>query len=311
MTGVVLIFGVSGFVGEYLAKEFCSFGYKVYGCDIAESQNIADKVTFIPCDILDPIQVKNIISEIKPMYIVDLAAISSVSYSWKEPAKTMAVNVEGTLNIFEAAKEITPNAKILVIGSSEEYQQSDDPINEEFSLDSCSPYGLSKITQERFAKLYREQYGMKIYCVRAFNHTGVGQSDRFVIPSWCRQAALLSAKKENGSIIVGNIDVYRDFSDVRDVVRAYRMILESEKCEAVYNVGSGKAIKLRDILSYIVSLSPCKISIEVDSSLVRKGENPKICCCNELIRKDLGWQPQYDIFDTIKDIYEYYYNKFI
>ena len=87
------------------------------------------------------------------------------------------------MNIFESAKEIIPNTKILVIVSREEYQQSDDPINEDFSLDSCSPYGLSKITQERFAKLYREQYGMKIYCVRAFNHNGVGKSDRFVIPS--------------------------------------------------------------------------------------------------------------------------------
>lgn len=144
MTGVVLIFGVSGFVGGYLAEEFCSFGYKVYGCDISESSDIADQVTFIPCDILDQVHVRKVISETKPMYIVDLAAISSVSYSWKEPAKTMAVNVEGTLNIFESAKEIIPNAKILVIGSSEEYQQSDDPINEEFSLDSCSPYGLSK-----------------------------------------------------------------------------------------------------------------------------------------------------------------------
>lgn len=310
MTGVVLIFGVSGFVGGHLAEEFCSFGYKVYGCDISESSDIADQVTFIPCDILDQVQVRKVISETKPMYIVDLAAISSVSYSWKEPAKTMAVNVEGTLNIFESAKEIIPNAKILVIGSSEEYQRSDDPINEDFSLDSCSPYGLSKITQERFAKLYREQYGMKIYCVRAFNHTGVGQSDRFVIPSWCRQVALLSAKKENGNIIVGNIDIYRDFSDVRDVVRAYRMILESEKSKTIYNVGSGKATKLKDILDYIVSLSSCKISIEIDPSLVRNGENAKIYCCNELIRKDLGWYPQYDISDTVKDIYEYYYNMF-
>ena len=142
MTGVVLIFGISGFVGKYLAKEFCRFGYKVYGCDISESSDIADQVTFIPCDILDQVQVRKVISETKPMYIVDLAAISSVSYSWKEPSKTIAVNVEGTLNIFEAAKKITPKAKILVIGSSEEYKQSDDPINEEFSLDSCSPYGL-------------------------------------------------------------------------------------------------------------------------------------------------------------------------
>ena len=109
---------------------------------------------------------------------------------------------------------------------------------------------------------------------------------------------------------MGNIDVYRDFSDVRDVVRAYRMILESEKSKTTYNVGSGKATKLKDILDYIVSLSSCKISIEIDPSLVRNGENAKIYCCNELIRKDLGWHPQYDISDTVKDIYEYYYNMF-
>lgn len=310
MKKVVLIFGVSGFVGKYLAAEFQDHGYEVYGCDISVSANIKDSVKYIKCDILDAVQTRQVIYQIKPAYIVNLAAISSVSYSWKKPTETIAVNVEGTVNIFESVRQCNIDPKILIIGSSEEYEKSDIPISENHPLDSQSPYGLSKITQERFSQLYRERYGMKIYCVRSFNHTGVGQSDRFVIPSWCKQAAVLSAKKLDGNIVAGNIDISRDFSDVRDIVRAYRMILENEKSGTIYNVGSGNAVKLRDILNFIISLSPCDIGIRIDQNLVRSVDNPMIYCCNKLIKDEIGWQPQYDIFDTIKKIYQDYYNKF-
>ena len=154
---------------------------------------------------------------------------------------------EGT-TILEAARKQPRMPKVLLIGSSEEYAPSDEPLSETSPLDANSPYGVSKVMQERFASLYRARYGMKVYCVRPFNHTGVGQRETFVIPSWCKQAAEISRSGKPGVMRVGNLDVKRDFSDVRDIVRAYRMILESEDCETIYNVGSGKAIALRELL---------------------------------------------------------------
>ena len=306
----VLIFGVLGFVGKYLAAEFKDHGYEVYGCDMSVKSDIENGIKYISCNILDVSQTRQVINQVKPAYIIDLAAISSVSYSWKDPAKTIAVNVEGSVNIFETVRQEKIDTKILIIGSSEEYDLSDKPIDESCKLNSKSPYGLSKISQEYFSQLYRERYNMKIYCVRAFNHTGVGQTEQFVIPSWCRQAAKLAAENKNGTIIVGNIDIYRDFSDVRDIVRAYRMILENENSSTLYNVGSGNSVKLRDLLEYIISLSTRKIDIMTDPELIRPTDAAAICCCNELIKREVGWQPQYSIFDTIQAIYSDYYNKF-
>ncbi len=305
MNEKVLVFGSEGFVGKYLADEFRQNGYKVYCSDICKNNSI-NLAEFFKCNLLDERQVKNIIMKINPAYIVNLAAISSVNLSWKIPQKTIAVNIEGTLNILEAVKKYNTEIKILLIGSSEEYSKSDIPIKENFKLDSKSPYGISKIAQERFAEIYRSRYGIKIYCVRAFNHTGIGQSDSFVIPSWCKQVAEISKRGSNGTINVGNLNIKRDFSDVRDIVRAYRIVIESDNHETVYNIGSGKSYALNDILNYIISLSKQKITVNIDKNLFRISDNPIVCCDNTLIVQKLGWQVRYDIYDTINMIFNYY-----
>ena len=299
----VLIFGVSGFVGPYLAEEFHSHGYEVFGSDIVRTEKIPGYVKFFECDILDKDAVFKLIDSVKPTHIVDLAAVSSVGLSWKIPQKTIAVNVEGTLNILEAAKEILP--KILLIGSSEEYEISDRPISESTPLNANNPYGISKIMQEQFSKIYRQRYGMKIFHVRAFNHTGVGQSDSFVLPSFCKQAAEIEKSGKPGVIKVGNLSAKRDFSHVKDVVRAYRMILESDDCETVYNVGSGMAHGLDDMLNYILKFSRQEITVEVDPERFRPADTPIICCDNTLIREKLGWKPQCSVFEALGEIIQY------
>ena len=295
-----LIFGAAGFVGGYLYKELDAHGYKVYGSDILDAPE--NGMEYIRADLLDARRVAEVISDVRPEAIINLAAISSVGQSWKLPQTTMQVNIVGALNILEGARAIHPMPKVLFIGSSEEYAVSSEPISEESPLDANNPYGISKMAQERLAQLYREHYGMKIYCARPFNHTGVGQRDSFVIPSWCKQAAAISKSGRPGVMRVGNLNVRRDFSDVRDVVRAYRMILERGNCGVIYNIGTGNSVLLKDLLDYIVSLAKQPIAVEIDTSLIRPVDAPYICCDHSLITQELGWKPEHELFDTVREM---------
>ena len=299
----VLIFGIGGFVGKYLTEEFTSHGYQVVGSD-KFFREISGCSYFYEGDILDFITVKKIISTENPDIIVNLAAISSVGASWNIPQLTMDVNVKGAINILEAARINESIPKVLFIGSSEEYVVSRYPMSEDRELDATNPYGISKVTQEQFAKMYREQYGMKVYYVRPFNHTGVGQKDSFVLPSWCKQVAEISSTE--GLIKVGNLSVKRDFSHVKDIVRAYRLVVESDNCELVYNIGSGRSCALKDMLDYIIKLSGKKINIEVEQDRFRPSDQPVICCDHSLITSQLGWEPEYTVFDALGELYKFY-----
>lgn len=303
----VLIFGCGGFVGKYLTDEFASNGYEVTGSDIRVPVWADD--SFISCDLLNAEDVKAAVTKVMPDIIVNLAAISSVGQSWKMPQLTVSVNVVGSLNILQAvgscyAKDSMP--KVMFIGSSEEYAPASAPVSETSPLDSNSPYGISKMTQESFAALYGREFGIDVYLVRAFNHTGVGQADNFVLPSWCKQAAEIDRSGKPGVMNVGNLKVRRDFSDVRDIVRAYRLIVEKGQPGKAYNVGSGVAHSLEDMLKTITSLSVQEITVNVDPDRIRPTDTPVICCDNSLIRDELGWVPEHDIFDTLKEMYGYY-----
>ena len=304
----VLIFGAGGFVGSYLCKEFLNNGYKVSGTDKGEGSALPSEVDFYKTDLMQADEVEKLIGQIQPDIIVNLAAISSVGASWNMPQTTMAINVIGALNIMEAARKSEQKPRILFVGSSEEYVISENPLDENTQLNANNPYGISKVTQEQFAKLYREQYGLKIYCVRPFNHTGIGQRDTFVLPSFCKQVAEIDKSGKDGKIQVGNLKVKRDFSHVKDVVRAYRMIVESDNCNQIYNVGSGNAYSLEGMLTYIIGLSNQNIEIEVDQNRIRPTDQPVICCDRSLIGKELGWEPQYNVYDALREMYECYRN---
>ena len=300
----VLIFGMGGFVGPYLASELQAHGYEVYGSDL--HAKLIGKVSVIAADLLHAGSVETVIRETEPDAIINLAAISSVGQSWGMPQVTMQVNVIGALNILEASRKLQTKPKIMFIGSSEEYIVSDKSMSENTPLDANNPYGISKITQERFAKLYREQYGVKVYCVRPFNHTGVGQRDSFVLPSFCKQVAEIEKSGRPGVIRVGNLKVKRDFSHVKDIVRAYRMILDSKDDTQIFNVGSGKAYGLDEMLEYITNLSSQKITVEIDPALVRPVDTPVICCDYGKIKRELGWEPKLTVFDALRELYTSY-----
>lgn len=302
-----LLFGSNGFVGAYLAREFLDSGYYVVASDVADSPSPAlQSDAFLSCNILDEDQVERVIRETKPDLIVNLAAISSVGQSWQMPKKTIMINLVGSLNVMEAAKNLETTPKILAIGSSEEYAPSDQPLHEESPLLANNPYGISKVGQEQFSNIYSDRYDMRVYKVRAFNHTGVGQTDSFVLPSFCKQAAAIEKTGYSGTIEVGNLDIKRDFSDVRDVVRAYRLLLESDYAGTVFNIGSGKAYSLRELLESIISNCSQDILIEIDPTRFRPSDNPVICCDNSKAEAMLGWVPQYEIANTLKEMYQHY-----
>ena len=298
----ILIIGANGFVGGYLIKEHINNGYEVIAADKADNFRYDYPISYEEIDILDKEMLDKVIKKYIPEYVVNLAAISSVGLSWKIPKETMNVNIIGTINILESIKENAPQARILLIGSSEEYIQKNEPLKEDDKLDANNPYGISKIAAENIAKMYKEKYGLNIVCTRSFNHTGVGQTDNFAIPSFCKQVAEIEKSGMPGKIYVGNLSAYRDISDVKDVVKVYRKILQ-EGTDLVYNVGSGKANKIEDLLKYIVSLSSQKIEIVIDKEKVRSIDTPYVCCNNSKIVKYFDGT---DIKETIKEMYDFY-----
>lgn len=284
-----LVIGAAGFVGKYLTKELESNGHRVYAADIPE------------LNILDVDSLEKKFSEATFDYVVNLAAISSVGASWKDPIATLEVNVRGTLNILNAVQKHCPKAKVLLVGSAEEYAPKDTPLNEDDKLEASNPYGITKVAQENFAELYRKKYGMNIVCTRSFNHTGVGQTTNFVLPSFVKQIADIEKSGKPGMMFVGNLAISRDFSDVRDVVTTYRKLLECDTEYTVYNVGSGRAYKLSDLLDYIISLASVPVEVCVAPEKFRPVDVPCICADNSRIK---DYWPGTDIKQTIKEMFE-------
>lgn len=301
----VIIIGAGGFVGGYLIKEFQKDNYSVVACDINKKQLFDESVKYYDIDILNKELVETIIKEELPDFLINLAAISSVRLSWDIPEKTMEVNVIGTLHLLEAIKKYCPQCKTLLIGSSEEYEPKNEPLKETDNVCGNNPYGISKIAQEYFAKIYKEKFGLNIVCTRSFNHTGLGQPEQYVISSFCKQIAEIDKTNKSGKIYVGNLSAYRDISAVKDIVKVYKKLLENNTEELIYNVGSGKTYKIEDLLKFIISLTEQHVEIIIDKEKMRPIDIPYTCCDNSKIAK---YFDNTDIKETIKEMYEHYRN---
>ena len=254
--------------------------------------------------LLNPAQLSDVLGAFAPDYIVHLAAQSSVALSWKNPALTIDVNVKGAANVLEAIRALPKKPRVLLIGSGEQYghvREGECPIGEENALRPGNIYAATKVCQDMLGKIYADAYDMDVMMVRAFNHVGPGQHPMFVVASFCKQVAEIEAGLCAPSLKVGNLSAKRDFTDVRDVVRAYTLLLQKGRSGQVYNVGSGKAIAISALLENIVSLSPSEISVEVDASRLRPVDIPVIEADISKLQQDTGWQPEIPLAKTLAD----------
>lgn len=304
-----LVTGVNGFVGNYLSKYLIEQGYTVYGT-VIEDNVVMENVNIQRMNLLNKDEVIRTIKSINPDHIYHLAGQSAVGLSWKEPTLTMDVNINGTINLLDAVRENNIDGKVLIIGSSDQYgviKPEDCPISERHELNPSSPYAISKVTQEQVSRLYINSYKMNIIMVRAFNHIGPMQSKNFVVSDFASKIAEIE-KGAEPIIRVGNLEAYRDFTDVRDIVRGYYMLMKNGKIGEVYNIGSGNAYKIQDILSTLLSLSNTQIKVEIDPERLRPSDVPIIQCDNSKIKSHINWMSQYDIKNTLKDTLDYWRN---
>jgi GDP-4-dehydro-6-deoxy-D-mannose reductase len=294
-----LITGISGFVGEYLAEYLISQGLEVSGTCLPQepvSTYLQKNTKVYVLDLLDREQTKSVLEQVEPDYVFHLAAQSSVALSWKNPALTFDVNVKGAIHLLEGIRELALNPRILLIGSSEQARAS-------------NPYAISKMTQEMLGKMYAGAYSMEIVMVRAYNHTGPRQRPTFVIPDFSQRIALMEKGKMEPVLKVGNLDAVRDFSDVRDIVRAYYELVLKGKTGEVYNVGSGKGYSIKELLDRLLRLSTISIEVQPDPERMRPSDVPVSICDNSKIYEDTGWRPEIDIQKTLQDVLEYWRQK--
>lgn len=307
-----LIIGVNGFVGQYMTEELLNNNIDVYGVDLQDKYiGINNKISYSKMNLLNKAEVHKTVQLIKPDYIINFAAISSVRKSWMIPDVTIDVNVKGIIILLEVIKELHINPRILLIGSSEEYAYNDNnkSLSENDKLDSSNPYGISKIAQEKLALIYNNVFNIDIVLIRAFNHTGPKQPQGFVIPDFAKQIVEIERMIKEPIIYVGNLQVKRDISDVRDIVKAYYLLLLYGRSGQIYNIGSGNSYCINDLLLYLISISKNKkIRIEIDTNKYRPTDVREIKCDNSKIKNEIGWEPKININKTIYDTLQYWRN---
>lgn len=315
-----LIIGGAGFVGAYLVRHLMNdLGQDVVVTKMPREQVKVDGVdmnSIQVCD-LDILQKESIVAlfrEIRPDYIYHLAAQSSVSVSWKNPALTVDVNVKGGVNILEALRELEDKPRVLFIGSGEEYGHilpGETPIKEGNVPRPGNIYAATKVCQNMLAKIYADAYGLDVMMVRAFNHIGPNQLPLFVVADFCKQVAEIEAGNREPVMKVGNLSAKRDFTDVRDVVRAYALLMKSGCAGETYNIGSGHAIAIEDILKQILDHSSVEIRVEVDPERLRPVDVPIIEADTTKVYEATGWKPEISLEQTIRETLDYWRTKSI
>lgn len=309
-----LITGISGFAGSHLAEFLFKKGYKVYGTFYDKStfsnlNGFIDKIQLFKCDVRNYNNLKIIIEEVKPDEIYHLAAISFIPNSIKNSKLTFDTNLYGTLNLYKAIKELKFNPKILFVGSADEYgliKNSDLPIREDCPLRPVNPYSISKASADFLSYFYFKNYHLDIIRVRSFNHIGPRQSPEFVCSSFAKQIVEIEKGLKEPIIKVGNLKAKRDFTDVRDMVRAYWLAIKKGKPGEVYNICSERAIQIKGLLNNLLELSSKKIEIMQDSKRMRLSGNTILQGDFSKFRERCGWKPEIPLDETLKDILEYW-----
>lgn len=307
-----LVIGGGGFVGSYLVNHLHDdLGYEVAVTKTNKESLELENATVYDCDILDRAQIDDVLKRVRPDYIFHLAAQSSVAYSWKNPSLTIDVNVKGGVNVLDAVRDLDYKPRTLLIGSGEEYghiEEGECPIKETNLLRPGNIYAATKSCQNMLGRIYSEAYDMDVMMIRAFNHIGPNQVPMFVVADFCKQVSEIEKGKKEPVMYVGNLSAKRDFTDVRDVVRAYGLLVKEGKRGETYNVGTGHAIAIQDILDQIISMSKCKIEVKVDPERLRPVDVPIIEPDVTKIYECTGWEPKISLAQTLEETLDYWRN---
>jgi len=301
-----LITGISGFVGPHLAEHLLNNKHEVFGVDITKKK--IENVISYQTDILDREGLFSVINEIRPDYVFHLAAQSSVKKSFEQPELTRKINVEGTKNLLDSILNAKISPTALIVSSAQIYGiPKRIPITEQHPLNPQSPYAKSRLEQEKLTLEYSKEHNMKIVIARSFNHTGPGQSEEFVCSDFAKQIVEIEKGLRKPLIKVGNLEAKRDFTDVRDIVKGYLLALEKGKVGERYNLCSGKAYSIEEILYMLIKESECKdIKVRKDPKKMRHSDIPILLGDNSKFRKQTGWKPKIQIEQTLSDILEYW-----
>ena len=314
----VLITGATGFAGSHLLRYLTALGgYELFGTYLTDNSlnnvsDISQKINFEKLDLSLQDKIENLIFKIKPDHIFHLAALASSAKSFENPKETLVSNIETELNILEGVKKAgLYNTRILIVSSAEIYgrvNNSDNSLNEETPFNPTSSYAVSKIAQDYLGLQYFLTYSLKTVRVRPFNHIGPGQGSGFVVADFAAKIAQIEKGEIEPILKVGNLETSRDFTDVRDMVRAYELLIKKGEPGEVYNIGSGVSYKISDILEKLVALSKVKIEVKVDKTLLRPVDNPKLICDYSKMGKITNWKPEIAIEKTLKDTLDYFRN---
>ena len=306
MPGVPLVTGATGFAGSHLVEHLLGVhpvvaGWSRPGGRPATSRD--GRVHWRGVDLLDADDVAAALAELRPSAIYHCAGIAHVGQAWLEPERALRVNALGTHHLLEGMRAARLGCPILVTGSAEVYRPSLSPLREEDSTGPSTPYGVSKLAQELLAMRSEEP---RVFVVRAFNHAGPRQSTAYVTSSFARQIAEVEAGRAEPVLLVGNLDAQRDITDVRDTVRAYPLVVARGTPGRPYNVCSGRAWRIRDLLNVLIAMSHRAITCEIDPSRLRPSDNPLILGDPSRILAQTGWTPEIPVARTLADLLDYW-----
>ncbi len=300
----ILVTGSSGFAGRHVIDELRSAGHDPVRLDSRKSEHGGSEPEYIG-DLRDASFITETVERENPDCCIHLGGIAFVPTGWSDPALVMSVNLNGTLNVLEAFRKTRPESRILTVTSSEVYgrESQGKPLEEDDAMRPSNLYAVSKMAADLATLLYAGQYGMHVMTARPQNHIGQGQSSRFVATAFAEQLAEIAHGLREPVVRVGNLDSKRDFLDVRDVARAYRMIIELGSSGHAYNIASGKLVRISDILEILSEHAGLQPRIETDQDLYRPADRPPLLSI-EKIRRDTGWEPRIPIKETLKNIYD-------
>jgi GDP-4-dehydro-6-deoxy-D-mannose reductase len=302
----VLITGAGGFAGRHLARHCAALGAEVAGTGrrpAGESDVPPEVGSYVQADLTAAGDARRAIEETAPERVFHLAAAASVAQSWREPAETVQTNVLSTINLLEAVRATAAGTPVLVVGSGEQYGEPEYlPMDESHPQRPRNPYALSKACTDQAAGFYSDAHGMRVVRARAFNHAGPGQADLYVTASFARQVAAAEAREPGGSfeVVTGNMETRRDFTDVRDVARAYWLLLDGA-APGAYNVCRGESVRTGDILAALARHARVEIQQRTDPDLVREGEVMEIRGSHDKLTAATGWVPEIPLEQTLRD----------